>query len=106
MSHTAVSLAPRSMRRWLVLLATALSVPLVSVVAPGVALAADVNATPSSLSSVYASAQGGDVIHLAAGSYGSFSGGSKSSVVTLVAQSGAVASIAPSLDASVNNLRF
>ncbi len=55
---------------------------------------------------MFASAQGGDVIHLAAGSYGSFSGGSKSSTVTLVAPAGVVASMSPSLDGSVNNLRF
>ena len=72
----------------------------------GQARAADLNATPSTLSSVYASAQGGDVIHLAAGSYGNFAGGSKSSVVTLVAQPGATATISPNLGAGVSNLRF
>jgi Bacterial Ig domain/Right handed beta helix region len=54
-----------------------------------VASAADLNATPANLSSVFASAQGGDVIHLAGGSYGSFKGASKPSTVTLVAQAGA-----------------
>jgi Big-like domain-containing protein/PKD domain-containing protein len=46
------------------------------------------------------------VIHLAAGGYGSFGGGSKASVVTLTAQSGATATISPNLGAGVNNLRF
>src|SRR6266487_5709026 len=73
---------------------------------PGAAWAADVNATPSNLASVYAAAQGCDVIHLAAGNYGTFSGGSKSSMVTLIAQPGAVASIAPNLGGSVNNVTF
>ena len=77
-----------------------------ALLSPRVAAAADLNASPSNLSSVYASAQGGDVIHLASGNYGSFGGGSKSSVVTLVAQSGATATISPNLGSGVNNLRF
>ncbi len=77
-----------------------------ALLSPRVAAAADLNASPSNLSSVYASAQGGDVIHLASGNYGSFGGGSKSSVVTLVAQSGATATISPNLGTAVNNLRF
>jgi hypothetical protein len=106
MSHLPVSLASRSTPRSFAVLATVVAALVASIVVPVAARAADVNATPSSLGSVYASAQGGDVIHLAAGSYGSFAGGSKASVVTLIAQSGAVASIAPSLGSGVNNLRF
>jgi hypothetical protein len=102
MSHPAISPAPRSMRIWCAFLALAVA----AIAAPGVASAADLNATPSNLSSVYSSAQGGDVIHLAAGNYGNFGGGSKASVVTLVAQSGATATISPNLGAGVNNLRF
>jgi hypothetical protein len=102
MSHPADAFASRSIRGWLTFLAASL----VAIAMPGAAAAADLNASPSNLSSVYSSAQGGDVIHLAAGSYGSFSGGSKSSVVTLVAASGATATISPSLGSGVNNLRF
>src|SRR4051812_9156520 len=53
------------------------------------ARAADLNATPSNLSSVFSGAGGGDVIHLAAGSYGRFGGGSKPANVTLTPQPGA-----------------
>jgi hypothetical protein len=84
----------------------ALAVLGAAIVGTGPARAADLDATPSTLASVYASAQGGDVIHLAAGNYGTFSGGSKSAVVTLVAQAGATATISPSLGAGVSNLRF
>src|SRR3954451_1338969 len=68
--------------------------------------AADLNATPSNFSSVFNGAQGGDVIHLAAGSYGSFSGGSKSSFVKIQADSGVTASMSVSLSNSAKNLRF
>ena len=98
--------APRSSRRSLARLALALGVLVVLAGVAGPARAADLNATPGTLASVYASAQGGDVIHLAAGSYGSFTGGSKASTVTLVAQPGAVASISPNLGSGVSNLRF
>jgi hypothetical protein len=103
MSHPAISPAPRSMRTWCAFLA---ALAVAAIVAPGVASAADLNATPSNLSSVYSSAQGGDVIHLAAGNYGSFGGGSRSSVVTLTPQSGAAATMSPNLGSGVNNLRF
>jgi hypothetical protein len=56
---------------------------------PGMAQAADLHATPANLSSVFAGAQGGDVIHLAAGSYGDFAGGSKPAMVTLLPEPGA-----------------
>src|SRR6266511_4588438 len=101
MSHPAISPSPRSMRSWCAFLA---ALAVAAIVAPGVASAADLNATPSSLSSVYSSAQGGDVIHLAAGNYGSFGGGSKPSVVTLTPQPGAAATISPNLGAGVSNL--
>src|SRR5690242_18781374 len=93
--------APRSARRStarsLARVPAALAVLGAALVAAGPARAADLNATPSTLTSVYAAAQGGDVIHLGAGDYGTFSGGSKSGVVTLVAQAGATATISPSL---------
>jgi len=56
---------------------------------PGMAQAADLHATPANLSSAFAGAQGGDVIHLAAGSYGDFAGGSKPAMVTLLPEPGA-----------------
>ena len=85
MSHPAGFPAPSSTRRWSFLLVAVFTVLIATVAMAGAAPAADLNASPSNLSSVYASAQGGDVIHLASGSYGGFGGGSKSSVVTLVA---------------------
>jgi hypothetical protein len=68
-----------------------LSLAVVAAVAtfPVAAPAADLNATPANLGSVFGAAQGGDVIHLAAGSYGTFSGASKPSTVSLVAAPGA-----------------
>jgi hypothetical protein len=56
------------------------------------ARAADLTATPATLASVYAGAHGGDVIHLSAGNYGTFSGGSKPSTVILTPVSGLPAS--------------
>jgi len=58
------------------------------------ARAADLQATPSNFGSVFSSARGGDTIHLASGNYGTFSGGSKSSTVTITPASGASASMA------------
>jgi hypothetical protein len=46
-------------------------------------------ATPSTLARVYASARGGETITLAAGDYGTFTGGSRPSTVTLAARRGA-----------------
>lgn len=64
-------------------------------VLPGAADAATLNATPSTLSSVYSSAQPGDTIQLAAGSYSYFQGGSKAAPgVTLKAADGAAVSMA------------
>ena len=86
-------------------LAAAIPFVLVLLLVPSSSFAADLQATPSNLSSVFGSAQGGDVIHLAAGSYGSFSGGKKASMVTLQADPGVSASIAPDLG-SASNVRF
>ncbi len=59
----------------------------------GAAAACAYTATPSNLASVFSSAAGGKTICLAAGSYGTFTGGSKSSEVTLRPQTGASVSI-------------
>src|SRR5512132_2458163 len=91
MSHDVL----RPLRLWLLLARprrrVGLSLALVAAVAafPAAAPAADLNASPANLGSVFGAAQGGDVIHLAAGSYGTFSGGSKPSTVSLVAAPGA-----------------
>jgi hypothetical protein len=55
----------------------------------GNASAADLSATPSTLSSVFASAQASDTILLASGDYGRFTGGMKPGMVTLKPQPGA-----------------
>jgi hypothetical protein len=70
---------------------TGLSFGIVAALAtlPAAAHAADLHATTGNLSSVFAGAQGGDVIHLASGSYGNFGGGSKPATVTLVPEPGA-----------------
>jgi hypothetical protein len=64
--------------------------------------ATDTNASPSSLRSVFSSASGGDVIHLAAGDYGTFSGGSKGSPVTLVAAPGTTVTMSVQLAGNQN----
>jgi Right handed beta helix region len=61
--------------------------------------AADVNATPANLSSVFSAARAGDVIHLAPGDYGTFTGGSKPGPVTIT---GAGADMYANLGASQN----
>ena len=58
-------------------------------VVPGVAGAADLHATPSTFASMFSQAQGGDTVYLASGSYGSWNGGAKSSMVVVAADSGA-----------------
>jgi hypothetical protein len=63
------------------------------------ASAADLTATPSTLASVFSSAQPGDRILLAAGTY-SFSGGTKSGTVTLTPQSGAAVTMSLSFAGS------
>ena len=78
----------------------ALAVATVFACAPGVASAADLQASPGNLGSVFGSAQGGDVIHLAAGDYGDFAGGRKPSTVTLLAGPGVTATMSPDLNAA------
>jgi hypothetical protein len=58
-------------------------------VMPGVAGAAEFHATPSTFASLFSQAQGGDTVYLASGSYGSWSGGAKSSMVVVAADAGA-----------------
>ena len=63
--------------------------------APGAAQAADGHATTSTFASTFASAQPGDTVYLAAGSYGTWQGGTKAAPgVTIKPESGATASIA------------
>src|SRR3954451_3919008 len=56
---------------------------------PSAARARDFHATPSSFASVFSQAQGGDTVYLASGSYGSWNGGAKSSMVVVAADAGA-----------------
>jgi hypothetical protein len=69
---------------------------------PAGAEAAQLTATPSNLSSVFAGAQGGDTISLAGGNYGTFGGGSKPSTVTLKPQSGAAVTIGINFNGASN----
>jgi hypothetical protein len=62
-------------------------------------------ATPSTFASVWSGAAGGDVIVLAAGSYGAFNGGSKASPVTIQPASGAIASMSLNFN-SANNIKI
>jgi hypothetical protein len=104
MSHTPLrpddprTLVARWRRRARLPLAVLLSVAAV----PAMAQAADLHATPANLSSVFASAQGGDVIHLAAGSYSQVNGGAKAGRVTLVPEPGAAVTM--SLGSSPSNI--
>ncbi|MDA0167434.1 right-handed parallel beta-helix repeat-containing protein, partial [Solirubrobacter ginsenosidimutans] len=59
-------------------------------------------ASPSTLSSVFASAKAGDSVVLSAGSYGSFKGGSKSGLVTVKAAPGASVSMSIAFNPAVN----
>jgi hypothetical protein len=94
MSHVAL----RGGRSPLRAFAAALTSVIAVACASGAAHAADLNATTSNFSSVYNSAAGGDVIHLAAGDYGSWNPSSaKSSVVTITPQSGARAEMFPTI---------
>src|SRR5262245_22852736 len=72
---------------------------------PATASAVDRTATTSTFASVVAASQGGDRILLASGDYGTFSGVSKSSMLTIAAQPGAVASMYPSMT-NASNLTF
>src|SRR4051794_29777534 len=87
---------------WLLPLCAASSCMLVM---PAVARAADRTATPLTFASVFALAQGGDRILLASGDYGAWSGGSKSSMVTITEQPGATATISPMMT-NATNLTF
>jgi len=71
---------------------------------PGTAGAATLSATPANLGSVFSSAQSGDTILLAGGTYGRFYGGQKPGPgpVTLRPQSGASATIAASFMSATN----
>src|SRR4249919_812082 len=71
---------------------------------PTGAPAADLTATPATLGAVFAAAQPGDVVNLADGSYGTWTGGSKAGVVTLRPAPGANPSIAVDLGSSTRNV--
>ena len=88
---------------WLLSVCAAWS--LCMLLSPAGARATDRTATPSTFASVFASAQGGDRILLASGDYGTWSGGSKSGMVTITEQPGATASINPSMT-NATNLTF
>ncbi len=64
-----------------------------SVLYPGIVQAADLQATPSTLASVFSAARGGDTIRLASGKYGQFLGGAKPGLVTLCPQAGAAVTL-------------
>lgn len=69
------------------------------------AAAATLHATPSTFASMYSGAAGGDTILLSAGSYGSFNGGAKSSMVTVAPETGASVSFSSStFQSTVRNL--
>ncbi len=88
-ASVACALAPaRRSRRWSLLAAFA---ALFVLLTTGSASAAERTATTSSFASTFSAAQGGDTILLASGDYGTFSGGSKASMVTIKEQPGATA---------------
>ncbi|WP_027005891.1 right-handed parallel beta-helix repeat-containing protein [Conexibacter woesei] len=65
-----------------------------------------VNATTSTFASAFSNAAGGATICLASGNYGTFTGGSKSSQVTIKPASGASVSIQINFGSNVNNVRL
>src|SRR5689334_20778641 len=74
-------------------------------VLPATAGAATLHATPSTFASTFSSAAGGDTILLASGSYGSWNGGAKSSMVTIAPEAGASVSFSGgTFGSSVRNL--
>ena len=83
---------------WLVLVVLAA----ILLALPASALAADRHATPSTFASTFAAAQGGDTIYLAAGSYGTWNGGSKPSPVSIKPEPGANVSIALNFNPASN----
>src|SRR5439155_23422559 len=91
-SHVA---SPRALRR----LSCFLTI-IGALLIPATASAANLNATPSTFASTFASAQGGDTIYLASGNYGTFTGGSKSSTVTITPASGATATMSVAFNPS------
>ena len=95
---------PRLVRKGRGAIAAAVAVGLLLVPASS-AFAVDRTATTSTFASVFAAAQAGDRILLASGNYGTWSGGSKSGMVTITEQSGATATIYPSMT-NATNLTF
>jgi Right handed beta helix region len=79
--------------------AAALAATALIAAAAGPARAADLNATTANFASVFSAARAGDVIHLAPGDYGTFTGGTKSGPVTIT---GAGAELYANLGASQN----
>ena len=69
---------------------------------PAMAPAAVLPAAPGNLAAVFAAANPGDVIQLAAGDYGTFSGGQKAGVVTIQPAPGAAASMEVSFSNAAN----
>jgi hypothetical protein len=69
---------------------------------PACAAAATLQATPASLSNVFAAAQPGDTVALASGDYGRFSGAMKSGTVTIKPQPSATARMALNLSPATN----
>ncbi len=69
---------------------------------PKGAHAADLPATPETLTSVFAAASGDDTIRLASGDYGTFRGGRKQAAVTLAPAPGATATVEPVLNGASN----
>jgi hypothetical protein len=63
---------------------------------------ADLPATPATLASVFAAAQGGDTILLASGDYGTFEGGVKSGRVTFRIQPGAAVILSADFNPAAN----
>jgi hypothetical protein len=89
--------------RHAVLVASMLAV--MAALVPVAAQAADSHATPSSFASMFSAAQGGDTVFLASGSYGSFNGGSKASMVTVAAEAGATPTMSGgNFNSSVRNI--
>jgi hypothetical protein len=85
--------------RLAVLAATMLAATAIS---PAAASAATLSATPSSFASVFSSAQAGDTILLASGSYGTFRGAMKTGRVTVTEAAGASASMRLELNPAAN----
>jgi len=96
------ALAPARVHR---LLLAALTCAVLSFALAAPARAADRSASPSTLASVFSTAQSGDRILLESGSYGTFRGGQKPGTVTIRPQPGAAVSMKLELNGA-SNLRF